>query len=283
MNSIAKDATPTPAPTSTRRKGPVRWPACRAGASTTASGCCCCGSLVLVGAHRRLADGGRGLPEQVQRRQLRVGPGADLPQRPISRARPVTPPRWCSTPPPRSATRPTRPASPGGDQAQGAPPRQRRGQPDRHRPASSRSARTATSPTPPSSSTSWPRTCPTSDIQKIVDTAEAARADGFDVQLGGQPISATEQPAFGASEGIGILAAIIILLVAFGSFIAMGLPIVTALFGIGAGVGVVGADQPGADRAHLRHRAGRHDRHRRGHRLRPVHRHPLPPGPGRGS
>ncbi len=81
---------------------------------------------------------------------------------------------------------------------------------------------------------------PTSDIQKIVDTAEAGRADGFDVQLGGQPISATEQPTFGASEGIGILAAIIILLVAFGSFIAMGLPIVTALFGIGAGVAVVG-------------------------------------------
>jgi RND superfamily putative drug exporter len=81
---------------------------------------------------------------------------------------------------------------------------------------------------------------PTSDIQKIVDKAEAARTAGFDVQLGGQPISATEQPKFGASEGIGILAAIIILLVAFGSFIAMGLPIVTALFGIGAGVAVVG-------------------------------------------
>jgi putative drug exporter of the RND superfamily len=80
---------------------------------------------------------------------------------------------------------------------------------------------------------------PTADLQKIVDTGEAARANGFQVELGGQPISAVEQPVFGASEGIGILAAIIILLVAFGSFIAMGLPIVTALFGIGAGVGVV--------------------------------------------
>ena len=80
---------------------------------------------------------------------------------------------------------------------------------------------------------------PNAPIQKIVDTAEAARANGFEVQLGGQPISAVQQPVFGASEGIGILAAIIILLVAFGSFIAMGLPIITALFGIGAGVGVV--------------------------------------------
>ncbi len=41
------------------------------------------------------------------------------------------------------------------------------------------------------------------------------------------------------AKGIGILAAIIILLVAFGSLIAMGLPIVTALFGIGVGVAVV--------------------------------------------
>jgi putative drug exporter of the RND superfamily len=80
---------------------------------------------------------------------------------------------------------------------------------------------------------------PNAPIQKIVDTAEAARANGFQIELGGQPISAIQQPAFGASEGIGILAAIIILLVAFGSFIAMGLPILTALFGIGAGVGVV--------------------------------------------
>jgi putative drug exporter of the RND superfamily len=77
------------------------------------------------------------------------------------------------------------------------------------------------------------------DLQRIVDVAEAARASGFEVELGGQPISAVEKPAFGASEGIGILAAMIILLVAFGSLIAMGLPIVTALFGIGVGVAIV--------------------------------------------
>ena len=42
-----------------------------------------------------------------------------------------------------------------------------------------------------------------------------------------------------ASELIGILAAIIILLIAFGSLLAMGLPIMTALFGIGIGLAVV--------------------------------------------
>jgi putative drug exporter of the RND superfamily len=80
---------------------------------------------------------------------------------------------------------------------------------------------------------------PKPDLQRMVDVAEAARASGFEVELGGQPVNAVQQPPFGASEGIGILAAIIILLIAFGSLIAMGLPIVTALFGIGVGVGIV--------------------------------------------
>ena len=42
-------------------------------------------------------------------------------------------------------------------------------------------------------------------------------------------------PKPGPSEGIGILAAMIIMLIAFGSVVAMGLPIMTALFGIAIG------------------------------------------------
>ena len=42
-----------------------------------------------------------------------------------------------------------------------------------------------------------------------------------------------------ASEAIGVLAAVIILLIAFGSLLAMGLPIMTALFGIGIGLAFV--------------------------------------------
>ena len=81
-----------------------------------------------------------------------------------------------------------------------------------------------------------------------------------------------------SSEIIGILAAIVILLIAFGSVIAMGLPIVTALIGVAiatAGVGIVANVFTTPDvRA-----AGRvDDRPRRRHRLRAVHRHPLPRG-----
>jgi RND superfamily putative drug exporter len=48
-----------------------------------------------------------------------------------------------------------------------------------------------------------------------------------------------EQGGLGPAELIGILAAIVILLVAFGSLLAMGLPILIALFGIGIGLGFV--------------------------------------------
>jgi len=77
------------------------------------------------------------------------------------------------------------------------------------------------------------------DVTRVVDTARAANRPGFQVDLAGQPITKAEAASPGSSEAIGILAAILILLVAFGSVIAMGLPILTALFGIGAGIGII--------------------------------------------
>src|SRR5207253_6521198 len=44
---------------------------------------------------------------------------------------------------------------------------------------------------------------------------------------------------FGISTAVGLLAAIVVLLLTFGSLIAMGLPIVTALFGLGTGLGAI--------------------------------------------
>jgi putative drug exporter of the RND superfamily len=73
----------------------------------------------------------------------------------------------------------------------------------------------------------------------VIHTAEAARAAGFEVELGGQPIEFVLAPSPGSTEFVGVAAAIVILLLAFGSAIAMGLPIVTALFGIGIGYAVV--------------------------------------------
>jgi len=82
------------------------------------------------------------------------------------------------------------------------------------------------------------------DSQQFTDAGETARnlvdqADvpGTEIELGGDVFA--EPPEF-ASEGVGLLAAVIILLVAFGSVLAMGLPIITALFGIATGISVVG-------------------------------------------
>jgi RND superfamily putative drug exporter len=66
-------------------------------------------------------------------------------------------------------------------------------------------------------------------------TAPATKA-GLQVEFGGEIPSAAARPSFGSSEGLGVLAAMFILLVAFGSVIAMGLPIATALFGLGFGL-----------------------------------------------
>ena len=80
-------------------------------------------------------------------------------------------------------------------------------------------------------------------VERVVNVARAAAVSNpthsLQVELGGQAIEITEQAGFGISTAVGLLAAIIVLLLTFGSLIAMGLPIVTALFGLGTGLGVI--------------------------------------------
>jgi len=80
---------------------------------------------------------------------------------------------------------------------------------------------------------------PKSAAERVVAVARAAGRPGLQVELGGQAIEATEQAGFGLSTAVGLLAAIVVLLLTFGSLIAMGLPIVTALFGLGTGLGAI--------------------------------------------
>ena len=74
-------------------------------------------------------------------------------------------------------------------------------------------------------------------IREVVDDAEADLPPATRVELGGDIFV---EPAEFSSEGVGLMAAVIILLIAFGSVLAMGLPIMTALFGIGCGIALVG-------------------------------------------
>ncbi len=80
---------------------------------------------------------------------------------------------------------------------------------------------------------------PTSAPERVIKVARAAIEPGLDVELGGQAIEATKKPGFGISTAVGLLAAIIVLLLTFGSVLAMGLPIVTALLGLGTGLGAI--------------------------------------------
>ncbi len=80
---------------------------------------------------------------------------------------------------------------------------------------------------------------PKGAIERVIALARTAARPGLQVQLGGQAIETTEQIGFGLSTAVGLLAAIVVLLLTFGSLLAMGLPIVTALFGLGTGLGVI--------------------------------------------
>jgi RND superfamily putative drug exporter len=74
------------------------------------------------------------------------------------------------------------------------------------------------------------------DIIRVINAAEAARAPGLDVQLGGPAIGNTEQPGLGVTAAIGVLAAAVVLFIAFGSLLAMLLPLAAAVAGVGTGV-----------------------------------------------
>ncbi len=81
---------------------------------------------------------------------------------------------------------------------------------------------------------------PLSAIKKVIARATSIRSDRLEVELDGQAIQQTEFTPPSATAGIGVLAAVVVLLISFGSFLAMGLPIVTALFGLGTGIALIG-------------------------------------------
>jgi putative drug exporter of the RND superfamily len=72
---------------------------------------------------------------------------------------------------------------------------------------------------------------PKEDGEKLVAAAEDNSGDGLEIKLGGDPIYQAQDS--GSPEGYGLLGGAIVLLIAFGSVVAAGLPIVIALVGLG--------------------------------------------------
>ena len=89
-------------------------------------------------------------------------------------------------------------------------------------------------------STSLPLTVPGWEIPKedgenLVSAAEDNSGAGLEIELAGDPIYRAQEGA--SPEGIGFLAASIVLLIAFGSLVAAGLPLAIAAIGFGISAG----------------------------------------------
>ncbi|MFC7884873.1 MMPL family transporter [Streptomyces sp. NPDC057376] len=73
----------------------------------------------------------------------------------------------------------------------------------------------------------------------LEDAAQQARDAGLTVEVGGDALQAV--PHTGATEIIGIAVAAVVLVITFGSLVAAGLPLLTALIGVGIGVSSITA------------------------------------------
>ncbi|MGW3410180.1 MMPL family transporter [Streptomyces sp. NPDC000888] len=78
-----------------------------------------------------------------------------------------------------------------------------------------------------------------SSKEALEDAAKEARAGGMTVEIGGDALQAT--PETGSTEIIGIAVAAVVLVITFGSLIAAGLPLLTALIGVGIGISTITA------------------------------------------
>jgi RND superfamily putative drug exporter len=73
----------------------------------------------------------------------------------------------------------------------------------------------------------------------VLDAGKPAEAAGLDVSVGAYVGSALSKPDTGASDAIGIVAAIVILLFAFGTATAMVLPIASAILGLACSLSII--------------------------------------------
>jgi RND superfamily putative drug exporter len=77
------------------------------------------------------------------------------------------------------------------------------------------------------------------EAQRILDAAQPARAAGLDTAVGSYVGQQLSKPSTEVSEAIGLAAAVIILLFAFGTATAMMLPIVSALIGLACALSII--------------------------------------------
>jgi putative drug exporter of the RND superfamily len=74
--------------------------------------------------------------------------------------------------------------------------------------------------------------------ERLLELADDTSGDGLRVELGGNLIQAAQEGT--PPELVGLLAAAVVLLIAFGSVVAAGLPLLVAIFGLGISATLIG-------------------------------------------
>jgi RND superfamily putative drug exporter len=80
---------------------------------------------------------------------------------------------------------------------------------------------------------------PVEDVREMIDVAQAHAGDGLRVELGGEAVRSAEEAEGGGAEGVGMVAALVILVFLFGSLLAATLPLATAIFAVGSALGLI--------------------------------------------
>jgi RND superfamily putative drug exporter len=81
---------------------------------------------------------------------------------------------------------------------------------------------------------------PRGNIERIIDLTKAAGRPGLEVAVGGQAIEQATYTPPSDSVAIGLIAAAIIILIAFGSLLGMALPLITAVVALGTATFTIG-------------------------------------------
>ena len=109
----------------------------------------------------------------------------------------------------------------------------------RRRRARRRSPATGRSPSRGCRSRTRPDSVPVTTGESLISLGKAASQDGLRVEMGGQVITSAQESEL-SSEAVGLMIAALVLVLTFGTLVAAGLPIVTALFGLGISSAAVG-------------------------------------------
>src|SRR5271155_3091852 len=81
---------------------------------------------------------------------------------------------------------------------------------------------------------------PVPDVTRVVHLAEAARTPGVQIDIGGPAIENALRPSVGISAGVGVVAAAVVLFIAFGSLLAVLVPLIIAIAALVSGLMTTG-------------------------------------------